>query len=72
MCSHEIAASTAQLVAASKVGPGPDSLGRRKPWLGLRYLDQGLAPRTDDLSRVQAGWVSNSNFGSQGSHTTLL
>lgn len=41
MCSHEIAASTAQLVAASKVGPLLDSRDSE----GLARLDHGAGPR---------------------------
>lgn len=54
VCSHEIAASTAQLVAASKVGAARDLPGYRK---GREVRDTRTvepAPRTEDLSRVHA------------------
>ena len=54
VCSHEIAASTAQLVAASKVGPVSDSLGYYKAWLGYRdSWTRELAPGTDGLFTAQ-------------------
>lgn len=63
VCLYEIVVSIVQFVVVFKVGSGLDFLGRRKFWLGLRYLDQGLVLRIDDLFRVQVGWVLNLNFG---------
>lgn len=49
VCSHEIAASTAQLVAASKVGPEQDSLEHCKVRLGWRILGLWSLPQEQIL-----------------------
>lgn len=54
VCSHEIAASTAQLVAASKVGPTQDAL--RADELG-EHSGPWCLSRKPHLSRVQVDEV---------------
>lgn len=69
VCSHEIAASTAQLVAASKVRSyrtPQDAIkpGKVSPWT------MELTPGTGNLSMSQVNWGPNS--AAWGSHTTLF